>query len=91
MMSHTVGHLKRSDRPRVRARKLSECYRNYYCSERCDAWDDIVGRGLAACSAATGGDVVYRLTESGFAVLIGHRTALAADVESAKKRLRAFS
>ena len=94
MMSHAVGHLKRNDRPRARARKLAECYRNYYCSERCAMWDDLVERKLAerhAGNAATGNDFVYRLTDSGFAVLAAHRAALVDDVERAKKRLRAFS
>lgn len=80
MMSHAVGHLKRSDRPRAHAHKV---------------WDDLVTRGLASRqegNSATGGDCVYKLTEAGFKVLTNHRAALLADVKAATDRLRrAFS
>lgn len=94
MMSHAVGHLKRSDRPRAHASKLSQCYRNYYCSEQCAAWDDLVAHGLAVRkegNVSTGGDCVYSITETGFAVLVGHRASLLAAVKSATARLKEFS
>lgn len=95
MMSHAVGHLKRSDRPRAHANKLAQCYRNYYCTEPCQTWDDLVTRGLASRqegNSATGGDCIYKLTDAGFEALISHRATLLADVKAATDRLRrAFS
>ena len=92
MMAHAVGHLK-NKKPRARIRTLATCYRNYYCTEEDPSWEDLVMKGYATCrkaNAATGGDLVYHVTESGFALLVQHRDALVADVAAAKKRLNQF-
>ena len=85
-MLHAVGRLRRNDRPRARAKKLSECYRNYFCSDEDASWEDLVAKGYAA----TGGDPVYSVTESGFALLIEARARLLSDLDAAKSKLRTF-
>ena len=93
MMAHAVGHMK-STKPRARVRTLATCYRNYYCTEEDPAWEDLVTKGYAlrrSGNAATGGDLVYHVTEEGFALLVQHRNQLIADLAAAKRRLLAFA
>jgi hypothetical protein len=93
-MMHAVGRLKVSDKPRARARKLTDCYRNYFCSDEDPSWEDLIVKGYATRrngNAATGGSIVYYVTDAGFALLVQHRNALLADIATAKERLRRFA
>lgn len=92
-MMHAVGRLKFRDRPRARAKKLADCYRNYFCSEVDPSWEDLVDKGLASRrigGAATGGDPVYSVTDAGFAILLQRRAALLGGLDTAKANLRRF-
>jgi len=92
-MMHAVGRLKFRDKPKAVAKKLSDCYRNYFCSEVDPSWDDLVAKGLAARrdgNIATGGDPVYSVTDAGFAILLQRRAALLSGLETAKANLRRF-
>jgi len=93
MMAHAVGHMK-STKSRARIRTLATCYRNYYYTKEDPAWEDLVAKGYALRSSgntATGGDLVYHVTEAGFDLLVQHRNQLIADLDEAKRRLRAFA
>ena len=92
-MMHAVGRLKMRDRPRARARKLTDCYRNYFSTDEDPLWEDLVTKGLASRrngNTATGGDPVYSVTDEGFALLIERRAALLGGLDTAKANLRRF-
>jgi hypothetical protein len=93
-MMHAVGRLKISDKPRARARKLSDCYRNYFCSDEDPSWEDLIVKGYATRgkgNSATGGGVVYYVTDAGFSLLVRHHKSLLDDLSAAKERLRRFA
>ena len=92
-MMHAVGRLKFRGRPRARAKKLADCYRNYFCAEVDPSWEDLVTKGLAARrdgNTATGGAPVYSVTDAGFSLLIQRRAALLDGLDTAKANLRRF-